>query len=480
MPANDALRDRLLGSLQESVLAEPASMLVPIDLTEARVRRRFAIPMLVAAAVLVTTIGIVATTRSARMPNIRTQPTLADPQTTVSTEVSPPCEPEMAQCFPPIVAASPTTISQPSTSPTTAAVMALSGVLASGASRGQNWQLSAVTTPTDSGFGCVTFSGGSVIRNICAGGGAMGVAAVPGFMAVVAFAPPDTQLPSVTTAANEFLPLSDVGFVGGMAISIGVTPDTNPIVAVAPGERCDYVGVLRALDTALPGTDLRLDNVLIDHCRDDIAFGSSAPPKPGYQTAQIIYTRDVNGWTAGPADHLDGCYEPDPSGAYAPLCSRLGYVPGYRSIGPIALPKETADLPSVDGPWPDGVYWAYVREVADGGHRLTVDIRKMSDPCVPNSLDLAIDCAGISLLPGSVTRTISQAEYFAVELSNGANPAQAFASTSEEFARLAALGDGGGKEHYEGTPEGFVFRLSPMLVTIRKGKVTLIQTLVVP
>jgi hypothetical protein len=119
-----------------------------------------------------------------------------------------------------------------------------------------------------------------------------------------------------------------------------------------------------------------------------------------------------------------------------------------------------------------------VKDVADGGHHLTVDLRKQSYDC--RTTFGTSDCAGIRLLPGSVERTIFQAEPFDVELSNGANPSQAFATSSDEFARLAALGDGAGKDHYAGTPEGFVFRLSPMLVTVTRGKVTLIQTLVVP
>jgi hypothetical protein len=263
-----------------------------------------------------------------------------------------------------------------------------------------------------------------------------------------------------------------------MTLWFVVTPITNPIATVSPGERCDYLGILQAMDADVPGSAIKLDNVLIGHCRDDLAYGSSVPSAPGYQTGQLLFTRDASGWKVGDVGHLDPCFEPDPSGDYASFCSRLGYVPGYRQIAPIALPKTTADLPSVDGPWFDGVYWAFVKDVADGGHRLTVDLRKQSYDC--RTTFGTPDCAGISLLPGSVERTIFQAEYFAVELSNGANPSQVYATSSEEFARLAVMGDGSGKDHYAGTPEGFVFRLSSMLVTITKGKVTLVQTLSVP
>jgi hypothetical protein len=488
VPTNGVLRDQLLHSLQESVPAEPASRLAPIDLTEVTVRRRRALPILAAAAVLVTMIGIVATSHSSRTPNIRTEPTTADlPPTTVGPiEVVLPCGslPSTLPCPTPAVTEGPTTTSRPSGTPATTlvAMPAASGVLASGESRGEEWQLAVVPTPTDNGFECVAFSGGSVTRNICMGGGGMGVTAVPGFMAVLAFAPPDTQLPQVTTGSGEFLELSTVGSMRGMTISIGVTPNTNPIVAVAPGERCDYRGILQALDTPLPGADVRLDNVLIDHCRDNLARGSSAPSLPGYQTAQVLFMHDANGWKAGPPDHMDPCFELDPSGVYEPLCSRLGYVPGYRQIAPIPSPKETADLPPADGPWLDGVYWAYVKEVADGGHRLTVEIRKMVHDCARYRAELELpDCPNdYGLLRGSVIRTISRSEYFGVELSNGADPSQAFATTPEEFARLAALGDGAGKDHYEGTPAGFVFRLSPLLITVEKGKVVLVQTLVVP
>jgi hypothetical protein len=163
-PANDVLRDQLLYSLQESVPADPASQLVPIDLTEVKARRRHALPILAAAAVLVTMIGIVATSRSSRTPNIRTEPTTTDPQVTTvsSTEGVRPCVsvPTADSCVTPAVTEGPTTTSQPTGTPPTTlvAITAASGVLASGESSGQEWQLAVVPTPTDSGFECVAFS----------------------------------------------------------------------------------------------------------------------------------------------------------------------------------------------------------------------------------------------------------------------------------------------------------------------------------
>ena len=323
VPPNEELRSRLLGALPKSEVSDAETVDLPIDLQSTTSKRSRVLLMLATAAVLVTIVGVVASNRHASPPLVRTEPSITVAVTSAPTTPGtlPLCkigEPVSAACAPPMTIASTTT-----PVPTTTAAP-IETVLATGSNDGKNWQLSVAPSPSDSGFTCLAFSGSNVTRTFCFGGGGETVVAVPGFMAYVSLASVGTEVPAVSVSSGETLSVSKVGTVLQGGISLAVTPDTNPIVAVAPGERCDYAGILGAL--ANDTTNLiKLDNVFISRCRDNLAFGSSAPFAPGYQYAQILYRFEATGWQVGEADHMNMCVDAVPQQGMRPLCARLGW-----------------------------------------------------------------------------------------------------------------------------------------------------------
>lgn len=148
---------------------------------------------------------------------------------------------------------------------------------------------------------------------------------------------------------------------------------------------------------------------------------------------------------------LTGCS--DPEEAVAP----------YDRVGVPAVPDRTR--PVVDGPLPDGDYWATEIITVDGGGLAAQIARALFDPTCTTELGAEACADGYAVIDAPVTElAIDPSELVAVSVVD--DDRRNFAIDGEELLALVS-----GAAPTAGAPDDYIFTAYPFLVAIRGGRV---------
>jgi hypothetical protein len=199
----------------------------------------------------------------------------------------------------------------------------------SGTTGGLAWTLDVSTE--EGGIRCLRFTAEATSRTFCLSPipdelvGMSFVVRTRHLMAAIGQALPSEIKGPITAARSTVTPVTGLTADGTMFMA-AVTLATDPIVQLPSGEECDYAGILDSIEAAGAAEGYQpthLLNVAIDHCRGDIAAGSSRAAEPSAaQTAFRIFNRSGTTWLASAADHMNSCLDTE-SGT--PPCVKLGY-----------------------------------------------------------------------------------------------------------------------------------------------------------
>jgi Kelch motif len=256
------------------------------------------------------------------------------PSTTVTSTVTP-----SAATLQTVAATPPTAgTAEPAVSTTAPVALTKPERVISGSTGGLAWSLDVSTE--NNGTRCLQFIAEATPRTLCLTAppdewaGVSFVVRTPHLMAALGQALPSEIKGPITASRVAITPVTALT-VDGTMFAASVTPVTDPIVRLPSGEECDYAGILDAIerDFTVGYQPTHLLNVAVDHCRGDIAAGSSRASEPfAAQTAFRIFKRQGGTWTAGGAGHMNSCFDLD---AGTPDCVKLGYEPPPAAQAPL-------------------------------------------------------------------------------------------------------------------------------------------------